>query len=415
MNDSYRYEAGELLVDDVPLRRVAEEQGTPAYVYSASMIRERYRAYDAALAGLPHQVCYAVKANSNLSVLRILAELGAGFDIVSGGELFRVLKAGGDPAKVVFSGVGKTPEEIRFALEQGILAFNCESYAEIDVLDRVAGECGLRAQVALRVNPDVNPATHEYISTGMRENKFGIDSSLIDAAYDYAHSRANLLVNGVSCHIGSQMLDHAPMVEAVEKVLALADGLRVRGIPVDHLDLGGGLGVAYEAGQSTPEIGQAIAAMRKVVEGRGYLIVVEPGRSVVAEAGVLLARVLYCKQNGAKEFVIVDAAMNDLIRPSLYKAHHEIVPVRLRDAGTMTADIVGPVCESGDFLAKNRTMPRLEAGDLIAIRTAGAYGFGMASNYNSRPRAAEVMVDGGELIVARRRESLDDLIRGELC
>lgn len=414
MNDSYRYEAGELLVDEVPLRRVAEEQGTPAYVYSATMIRERYQAYDAALAGLPHQVCYAVKANSNLSVLRILAELGAGFDIVSGGELFRVLKAGGDPAKVVFSGVGKTPEEIRFALEQGILAFNCESYAEIDVLDRVAGECGLQAQVALRVNPDVNPATHEYISTGMRENKFGIDSTLIDAAYDYAHSRANLLVNGVSCHIGSQMLDHAPMVEAVEKVLALADGLRARGIPVDHLDLGGGLGVAYEAGQSTPEIGQAIAAMRKVVEGRGYSIVVEPGRSVVAEAGVLLARVLYCKQNGAKEFVIVDAAMNDLIRPSLYKAHHEIVPVRLRDAGTMTADIVGPVCESGDFLAKNRTMPRLEAGDLIAIRTAGAYGFGMASNYNSRPRAAEVMVDGGELMVARRRESLDDLIRGEL-
>lgn len=414
MTNSYHYSGHELFLDQISLAEVASRFSTPTYVYSAAMIRDRFLAYDAALAGIPHQVCYAVKANSNLAILRLLAGLGAGFDIVSGGELFRVLKAGGDPAKVVFSGVGKTPEEIRYALDHGILSFNCESYAEIDVLNRAAGEAGKQARVALRVNPNVNPATHEYISTGLRENKFGIDSSLIDSAYDYAHSSPHLLVNGVSCHIGSQMLDHSPMVEAVEKVLNLADGLRARGIPIDHLDLGGGLGVAYQADQSTPSIGDAIAAMRSVVEGRGYTIVVEPGRSIVAESGILLSRVLYSKQNGAKEFVIIDAAMNDLIRPSLYKAHHDIVPVNNSTSETAVVDIVGPVCESGDFIAKNRELPRLSPGDLIAVKTAGAYGFGMASNYNSRPKAAEVLIEGDTVTLARQRETLDDLIRGEL-
>lgn len=410
---NYEYRDGQLAVEGVSLASIAASSGTPTYVYSAGMIRERYLAYEAAFAGMPHQVCYAVKANSNLAVLATLARLGAGFDIVSGGELFRVLKAGGNPATVVFSGVGKTPEEIRFALEHGVHSFNCESFAEIDVLNHTAGLCGKVAHIGLRVNPNVNPITHEYISTGLRENKFGIDSSAIDAAYEHAASQPHLRVTGVSCHIGSQMLDPSPMVEAVDRLVTLALRLQAKGMPIDHLDLGGGLGVQYQPNESTPSITSSLAALRALVEPTGLKAVVEPGRSIVAEAGVLLTRVLYRKNNGGKEFVIVDAAMNDLIRPSLYKAFHDIVPVSTLNRPHMQVDIVGPVCESGDWLAKSRTLPELASGDLLAVKTAGAYGFGMSSNYNSRGRAAEVLIDGAAFQLVRARESWDDLLRGE--
>jgi diaminopimelate decarboxylase len=409
----YEYRQGRLSVEGVDLAQIAAEVGTPTYVYSAGMIRERYRAYDAALAGMPHRVCYAVKANSNLAILALLAKEGAGFDIVSGGELFRVITAGGDPASVVFSGVGKTAEEILYAITHGVHSFNCESIAEIEVLNRVAGECGQIANVSLRVNPDVNPVTHEYISTGLKENKFGIDMSVIEAAYENVAAQPHLRITGVSCHIGSQMLDSSPMVEAVERVISLVNRLKSRGFPVDHVDLGGGLGVKYQPHENTPSILDAITSIRRVVEGTGLTAMVEPGRSIVAESGVLLTSVLYRKNNGGKEFAIVDAAMNDLIRPSLYKAFHDISPVISKDAPPMEVDIVGPVCESGDWLAKKRTLPTLDPGDLLAVHTAGAYGFGMASNYNSRGRAAEVLVDGDHFRVVRQRESWSDLIRGE--
>ncbi len=410
---NYEHRGGRLCVEEVELAEVAEACGTPVYVYSAGMIRERYREYAAAFAGMPHRICYAVKANSNLAVLALLAKEGAGFDIVSGGELFRVLRAGGDAAKVVFSGVGKSVGDIRYAIEAGVDNFNCESFAEIEVLDRVAGEMGATAQVALRVNPDVNPVTHEYISTGMRENKFGVDMSIVEKAYAHAAACRNLRVTGVSCHIGSQMLDPAPMVEAVERLVALAARLQAMGMPIAHLDLGGGLGVKYQRSEETPSIGAAIGALRRVVEGTGLAVMVEPGRSIVAEAGVLLARVLYRKNNGGKEFTIVDAAMNDLLRPALYKAFHEVKPVVASGAAEIETDIVGPVCESGDWLAKGRVLPAPTSGEVIALMTAGAYGFGMASNYNSRGRAAEVLVDGASYRVVRERETWDDLVRGE--
>ncbi len=410
---NYEYRNRRLCVEGVELSEIASQCGTPTYVYSAGMIRERYHAYANAFSGMPSRVCYAVKANSNLAVLAVLAKEGAGFDIVSGGELFRVLRAGGKASNTVFSGVGKTADEIRYAIEQGVHSFNCESYAEIEVLNRVAGETGKTASVALRVNPDVNPVTHEYISTGLKENKFGIDMSVIEQAYAHAASQQHLKVTGVSCHIGSQMLDSAPMVEAVERLLALALRLKASGLPIDHIDLGGGLGVKYQATEDTPSIHDAVASMRKVVEASGLIAMVEPGRSIVAESGVLLTKVLYRKNNGGKEFAIIDAAMNDLIRPSLYKAFHDVVPVIENDQPTMEVDLVGPVCESGDWIAKKRTLPTLESGDLLAVKTAGAYGFGMASNYNSRGRAAEVLVDGSTFKVVRERESWEDLIRGE--
>lgn len=412
MNNLFAYRHGVLFAEDVDLPQIAAACGTPTYVYSATMIRERYQAYDRAFAGIPHQVCYAVKANSNLAILTLLANEGAGFDIVSAGELFRVLKAGGDPAKVVFSGVGKTESEIRYALTHGIHSFNCESEAEIDVLDRVAGELKLSASVSLRVNPDVNPATHEYISTGLKENKFGIDYSVVEEAYAYAAARPHLQVTGVSCHIGSLMMDPSPMVEAVEKLKTLALRLKDRGLPIDHLDLGGGLGIAYTSDAQTPSIDAAMQALRSIVEDTGMSIMVEPGRSIVGEAGILLTKVLYTKRNGERDFIIADGAMNDLIRPSLYKAFHEVQPVQ-QAPFAMKADLVGPVCESGDWLAKNRDFPALQSGDLLAVMTAGAYGFGMASNYNSRPRAAEVLVEGKHYRTVREREKFADLIRGE--
>ena len=388
--------------------------GTPVYVYSSAAILERYRAYDSAFGQFPHQICYAVKANSNVSVLGLLAQAGSGFDIVSGGELFRVLKAGGDPAKVVFSGVGKTADEIEYALESGIHGFNCESEAELVLIEALASRRGVQARIALRVNPDVDAATHPYISTGLREHKFGIDIGQAEALYQQAAAHSHLLLESVSCHIGSQLLDTAPMMQAFDKMVALVDRLRGKGVPIRTLDLGGGLGVAYKPGEQAPPIAPFIQAMCAKIAGRGLRVFIEPGRSIVGEAGALLSRVLYRKANGTKEFVIVDAGMNDLIRPTLYQAYHEIVPLRKTDTGTLRADVVGPVCETGDFLARDRVLANVMPGDLVAVRTAGAYGFVAASNYNSRPRPAEVLVEGDQWRVIRRRETLDDLVRGEL-
>jgi diaminopimelate decarboxylase len=377
------------------------------------MIETRYHAYSQAFGDLPHKICYAVKANSNLTLLRILSELGAGFDIVSGGELFRVLRAGGDPAKVVFSGVGKTPEEIEYALEHGIFSFNCESETELAVIDGIAGRRGVRARIAVRVNPDVDAFTHPYISTGLREHKFGIDISEVEEVYRRAMGLPNLELDSVSCHIGSQLLDASPLYEAISKMLALVERLRAAGVPVRHLDLGGGLGVPYRGEDAAPAIADYIGKVRAMVGGRDLEVMVEPGRSIVGEAGVLLARVLYRKRNADKEFVIVDAAMNDLMRPVLYHAHHEIIPLSRCRRPPITADVVGPVCESSDFFARDRQIADIGPGELVAICTAGAYGFVQASNYNSRPRAPEILVEGDSWRVIRRRETYEDLIHGE--
>ena len=407
------YRDRSLYCEDVPLADLARKTGTPCYVYSGSTILENFRAYDRAFGATPHTVCYAVKANSNLSLLRMLAQAGSGFDIVSGGELFRVLRAGGDPAKVVFSGVGKTAEEITAALKAGIHSFNCESEPEIALIDALAHRAGVQARVALRVNPDVEAKTHAYISTGRLTHKFGVDIGEAEAIYDRARKHSNLLLEGVSCHIGSQILDTAPVFEAVDRVLGLIDRLRQMRLPIQTADLGGGLGVAYKPEDVTPAICQFVKMLAAKVEGRGLKVMIEPGRSIVGGAGILLTRVLYRKKSGDKEFVIVDAAMNDLIRPSLYSAHHEIIAVRQGGESTLIADIVGPVCETGDFLARGRSMPEVFPGDLMAVCTAGAYGFTQASNYNSRPRAAEVMVEGSSWRTIRERETYEDLVRGE--
>lgn len=410
---TFGYRNGSLHAEDVALSRIAESAGTPCYVYSAKAIAGNYRAYDAAFGDLPHTVCYAVKANSNLSILRLLAGLGAGFDIVSGGELFRVIQAGGDPAKVVFSGVGKTPAEIDAALEAGVFGFHCESEPELALIESLAAQRGVTARIALRVNPDVDASTHPYISTGLKEHKFGIAIAEAEEVYQRARAHSHLRLESVSCHIGSQLLDPRPVMDATDKMLALVDRLRARGIPVTHIDLGGGLGVAYRPGEQTPGIASFVGEMTAKLARRGLHAMIEPGRSIAGEAGVLLSRVLYRKASGSKQFVIVDAAMNDLLRPALYQAHHEILPLRETPAPRITADVVGPVCESGDFLARNREMAGVLPGDYVALMTAGAYGFVLSSNYNSRPRPAEVLVDGSSWRVIRSRETLEDLVRGE--
>ncbi len=413
MHPSFHYQQDTLLCDGVDLADIAASQGTPCYVYSKKAILDQFHAYDRAFGEQRHKVCYAVKANSNLGLLRLLNEAGAGFDIVSGGELFRVLKAGADPAKVVFSGVGKTAAEVEYAINSGIHTFNCESAAELELIDSIAARLGKKVRVALRVNPDVDAATHPYISTGLREHKFGIDMSEVERVYARAKSLPRLIPEGVSCHIGSQLLDTKPMMEAIDKMVALVDRLRADGVPIKHLDLGGGLGVAYTPEQVAPDIAGFIGQMVAKAAGRDLELMIEPGRSIVGEAGTLLTRVLYRKMTPQKEFVVVDAAMNDLIRPSLYQSHHEIIPLRRNPLGTIMADVVGPVCESGDFLARDRKMANVFPGDYLAVLTAGAYGFVQASNYNSRPRPAEVLVDGGAWSVIRRRETLEDLVRGE--
>ena len=414
---TYRDQA--LYCEDVPLADIAHRAGTPCYVYSKTYISGRLREYDEAFGSQPHRICYAVKANSNLSILNLVASTGAGFDIVSGGELFRVIRAGGDAAKVVFSGVGKTAAEIEYALECGIHGFNCESEAEIALIDSLASRTaahrqGARPRVALRVNPDVNAETHPYISTGLSKHKFGIAIAEAEEVYARARALRNIDLEGVSCHIGSQLLDTAPMLDAFNMVIEMVERLRSNGIAIRTLDVGGGLGVGYKPDENPPEIRDFVEAICARVAGRDLEVLLEPGRSIVGEAGALVTRVLYRKSNGPKEFVIVDAAMNDLIRPALYHSHHEIIPVRLADTGTVVADVVGPVCESGDFLARHREVANVMPGDLMAIRTAGAYGFALASNYNSRPRPPEVLVDGDAWRIIRERESLEDLVRGEL-
>jgi diaminopimelate decarboxylase len=408
----FRYCDGELFCEDVPLRGIAEAAGTPSYVYSAASIREAYRAYDRAFGDLPHTVCYAVKANSTLAVLSLLAQEGAGFDIVSAGELYRVLQAGGDPGKVVFSGVGKTTAEMEFALTNGIFVFNCESESELAALDEVAGRLGLRACFSMRINPDVDAATHPYISTGLTEHKFGIEIQSAVAVYERSRRFSNLAAEGISCHIGSQILDPAPMIEAARKVLDLALRLQEEGHNIRHLDLGGGLGIAYRPEEKAPKIEDFIEKLGGALRESGFAVMIEPGRSIVGQAGALLTQVLYRKRNGAKEFVVVDAAMNDLIRPALYQSHHEILPLRQSGDGPVV-DVVGPVCETGDFLARSRAVGGAEPGAYLAVASAGAYGFVQSSNYNARPRAAEVMVDGEEWRVVRERETYEDLIRGE--
>src|ERR1700690_1139610 len=396
MASSCHYDQNDLFCEGFSLPDLAARAGTPCYVYSSRAIVENYRAYDEALAGIPHRICYATKANSSLGVVHLLAQAGSGFDIVSGGELYRVLKAGGKAPDVVFSGVGKTADEVEYALAEGIPSFNCESEAELALIGALAARRGVKARAAVRVNPDVSPETHPYIVTGLRENKFGIAIAEVEEVYERARGLRNVALEGVSCHIGSQILDADSILEAVDKMLALVERLRARGIPIRSLDLGGGLGIAYRPAERTPEIGAFVEAIRSKIEGRDLFLVLEPGRSIVGEAGVLLTRVLYRKCSQAKEFIVVDAAMNDLIRPSLYQSHHEIVPVRKAVRGKILADVVGPICESGDFLARDREIGDVLPGDLLAVATVGAYGFVAASNYNARVRPPEVLVEGSQ-------------------
>ena len=402
---------GQLFAEGVALSAIAERFGTPTYVYSRAHIEAQYRAYADALTGIPHLVCFAVKANSNLGVLNVLARLGAGFDIVSRGELERVLAAGGQPDRIVFSGVGKSRDDMRRALEVGVHCFNVESTVELERLQVVAAELGKVAAISLRVNPDVDAGTHPYISTGLKENKFGIAIADAEAVYARAAELPNLKVVGVDCHIGSQLTTLPPFLDALDRLLALIDRLAARGIRIEHLDLGGGLGVRYKD-ETPPLAGDYIAAVRERIAGRNLALVFEPGRSIVANAGVLLTRVEYLKHPEHKDFAIIDAAMNDLIRPALYQAWMDVVPVSPREGEARAYDLVGPICETGDFLAKNRELV-LEEGDLLAVCSAGAYGFVMSSNYNTRGRAAEVLVDGEQAFEVRRRETIEELYAGE--
>jgi diaminopimelate decarboxylase len=409
---SYFYNRdGELFAENVALTTIAELHGTPTYVYSRAALTEHFLAYENALSDCNHLVCYAVKANSNIAVLNVLAKLGAGFDIVSVGELDRVLAAGGTPEKIIFSGVGKQPIEMERALEVGIHCFNVESEAELHMLNRVARSLGKTANISLRVNPDVDANTHPYISTGLRENKFGIDIHRALEVYLCAKDMEALNIVGVDCHIGSQLTETAPFIDALTRVLALVDQLEEQGIHLQHLDLGGGLGVCYQDEQP-PHPADYIAELREHLSDRNLTLVLEPGRSIAANAGVLLTRVQYLKPGQEKNFAIVDGAMNDMIRPALYQAWLNIEPVTPRLGVASKWDIVGPVCETGDFLGKDRNMV-IAQDDLLCIGSSGAYGFTMSSNYNSRGRAAEIMVDGDKIYEIRKRETFDDLIRGE--
>jgi len=412
--DYFNYRDGELYAEDLPVARIAEQHGTPAYVYSRATLERHYRAYDDALSNRPHLVCYAVKANSNLAVLNVLARLGAGFDIVSAGELERVIRAGGDTCKVVFSGVGKQEWEMKRALEAGVRCFNVESDTELDRLNAVAGELGVKAPVSLRVNPDVDAGTHPYISTGLKENKFGIDIAEAPKVYARAATLPNLDIKGVDCHIGSQLTTVAPFLDALDRVLALVDSLAEQGIHIRHLDMGGGLGVTYDQ-ETPPEPSEYVKALSERMGDRELELILEPGRSIAANAGILVTKVEFLKCTEHRNFAIIDAAMNDLIRPALYSAWQAIVPVQPHNEGEEKVwDLVGPVCETGDFLGKDRPLT-LKANDLLAVRSAGAYGFVMASNYNTRNRPPELMVDGDQVHVVRRRETLDEQLAPESC
>lgn len=409
--DAFNYRDGELFAEGVALSAIAERFGTPTYVYSRAHIEAQYRAFADALSGMPHMVCFAVKANSNLGVLNVLARLGAGFDIVSRGELERVLAVGGKAERIVFSGVGKTREDMRRALEVGVHCFNVESTDELERLQEVAAELNVRAPISLRVNPDVDAGTHPYISTGLKENKFGIAIAAAEDVYIRASQLPNLEVIGVDCHIGSQLTTLEPFIDALDRLLDLVDRLGDCGIHLHHIDLGGGLGVRYRD-EEPPLAGDYIKAVRERLAGRDLGLLFEPGRFIVANAGVLLTQVEYLKHTEHKDFAIVDAAMNDLIRPALYQAWMDVTAVRPRDSEPRAYDIVGPICETGDFLAKGRELALAE-GDLLAVHSAGAYGFVMSSNYNTRGRAAEVLVDGTQAFEVRRRETVAELFAGE--
>ncbi len=409
----FHYRHDTLYCEDIPLERLDKAQGTPCYIYSHATLIRHFQAFDQAFAAVPHLVAFAMKANSNLAVLRLMASQGGGADIVSGGELFRALRAGISPDRIVFAGVGKSRREIHDALESGILLFNVESSAELQALNDVASEMGTQARVALRINPDIDPRTHPYISTGLKKSKFGIGADQAVAAFHQAAALPCIQVVGVHAHIGSQLTDISPFVESLKKVSALIETLKSQGMPIRYLNIGGGLGITYA--DETPPHPQALAdAITPLLQKTQCEIIMEPGRVIAGNAGILLTRVLYLKETDAKKFVIVDAGMNDLLRPSLYDAHHDILPVRRNpQAPDNTVDVVGPVCESGDFFARHRVMPAVKAGELLAVMSAGAYGFTMASNYNSRPRVPEILVKGGDSFVIRERETFDDLIRGE--
>lgn len=408
----FDYQAGTLHAENVPVDKIAEQYGTPVYIYSRTALENHWKAFDQAFSAYPHLVCYAVKANSNLAVLNVLAKQGSGFDIVSMGELARVLAAGGDPAKTVFSGVGKTEQEIEYALQHGIRCFNVESIPELDRINTVAGRLGKKAPVSIRVNPDVDAQTHPYISTGLKENKFGIAIEDAREVYRSTQAMSHLNVVAVDCHIGSQLTSVSPFVDALERVLSLIDELAEDGIEIKHLDIGGGLGIHYrdETPPTPAEYAQALAPLLK---DRELEILLEPGRAIAGNAGILLTKVEFIKPTEAKCFAIVDAAMNDLLRPALYQSWQNIQTVKQHsDTEVVSYDIVGPICETGDFLGKDRELA-IEQGDLLAIRSAGAYGFAMSSNYNSRPRAAEVMVEGDKVHLVRERETINDLFAGE--
>ncbi len=411
MND-FQFRQDRLFCEETPVETIAEAVGTPFYLYSYRTLTRHFQVFDEAFAGVPHLICYAVKANSNIALLGIFARAGGGADIVSGGELYRAVKAGIPPAKIVYSGVGKRIDEIEYALREGILMFNVESPQELELIDETAARIGKRAGIALRVNPDVDPETHPHISTGLKENKFGIDVPRSLEAYRRAKRLSSLDIKGVSCHIGSQVTKISPFVEALERIKRLIVLLREEGIAIGYLDLGGGLGITYDR-ETPPHPTEYARALLEASREMDCTFIFEPGRVIVGNAGILVTRVLYTKETEDKRFLIVDAGMNDLVRPSLYQAYHQLLPVVGEGREERVYDVVGPICESGDYLAKGRSLPDMKRGELLAVMSAGAYGFAMASNYNSRPRVPEVLVRGSEYAVIRKREQYEDLITGE--
>jgi len=408
----FHYQNGELYCENAPVDRIARKVGTPFYLYSHATLSHHYRVFDAAFAGFSHIICFAVKANANLAVLSLFAGLGGGADIVSGGELHRALQAGVDPQKIVYSGVGKKPEEIKFALKSGILLFNLESSQELGEINRIAGRLGVKAPVALRINPDIDPQTHPYISTGLKKNKFGIHIERAIQDYRHAQELPHLEVKGAACHIGSQITELGPFIDALKRLKKLINRLDKEGIPIQYLDLGGGLGIRYDQ-EEPPHPSEYGEALIKELKGLKCTLILEPGRVLVGNAGILVTRVLYTKEGEGKHFIIVDAGMNDLARPSLYGSYHALRPVVERPRPQVKASLVGPICESGDFLAKDRKMPAFQPGELVAVMSAGAYGFSMSSNYNARPRVAEILVKDDEFYVIRKRETYRQLIWGE--
>ena len=409
---NFHYRDDKLFCEDLPLERIANEVGTPCYIYSLTTLQRHFRVFDSAFLGIDHLICFSVKSNSNIAILRLFASMGGGTDIVSSGELFRSLKAGVPPEKIVYSGVGKRDEDIEYALRSNILMFNVESMQEIEAINRIAGRLGKKAPIALRVNPDVDPMTHPYISTGLKENKFGLDIKDALSCYVKIASLPNITIRGVDCHIGSQLTDVSPFIDALKKIRTLINALRKNGIEISYLDLGGGLGITY-FDEMPPDPEEYAAAVLEILRDLNLTLILEPGRAIVGNAGILLAKVIYVKHSGSKRFVIIDAAMNDLIRPALYHSYHAIKPVIRRDAKSFIVDVVGPICESSDFIAKERSLPEVSQGDLLAIMSAGAYGFAMSSNYNSRVKACEVLVNGEQMHIIRERESYEDLIKGE--